>query len=196
VSDILSKFKEMSDLELMREISRYESRALEELYDRYSPLLFTLIKKIAPNQTIAEDILADVFVIIWRKISKFDFNTGNVYTWLVTLARNKAIDFVRRERMAGQTVQLYDDEYEDYFIIPTFDKSIDSLDFKTATALKPNIERALSKLTDTQKYVLHLAYYEGYTIDEIADKLNVPIETVRLKVMNALHSLRDYLVKG
>ncbi|MDF1612080.1 RNA polymerase sigma factor [Stygiobacter electus] len=192
----MSKFKEMSDLELMREISRYESRALEELYDRYSPLLFTLIKKIAPNQTIAEDILADVFVIIWRKISKFDFNTGNVYTWLVTLARNKAIDFVRRERMAGQTVQLYDDEYEDYFIIPTFDKSIDSLDFKTATALKPNIERALSKLTDTQKYVLHLAYYEGYTIDEIADKLNVPIETVRLKVMNALHSLRDYLVKG
>ena len=196
MSDILSKFKEMSDLELMREISRYESRALEELYDRYSPLLFTLIKKIAPNQTIAEDILADVFVIIWRKISKFDFNTGNVYTWLVTLARNKAIDFVRRERTAGQTVQLYDDEYEDYFIIPTFDKSIDSLDFKTATALKPNIERALSKLTDTQKYVLHLAYYEGYTIDEIADKLNVPIETVRLKVMNALHSLRDYLVKG
>ncbi|MEW6005783.1 MAG: sigma-70 family RNA polymerase sigma factor [Stygiobacter sp.] len=192
----MSKFKEMSDLELMREISRYESRALEELYDRYSPLLFTLIKKIAPNQTIAEDILTDVFVIIWRKISKFDFNTGNVYTWLVTLARNKAIDFVRRERMAGQTVQLYDDEYEDYFIIPTFDKSIDSLDFKTATALKPNIERALSKLTDTQKYVLHLAYYEGYTIDEIADKLNVPIETVRLKVMNALHSLRDYLVKG
>ncbi|MFZ5946436.1 MAG: RNA polymerase sigma factor [Stygiobacter sp.] len=192
----MSKFKEMSDLELMREISRYESRALEELYDRYSPLLFTLIKKIAPNQTIAEDILADVFVIIWRKISKFDFNTGNVYTWLVTLARNKAIDFVRRERTAGQTVQLYDDEYEDYFIIPTFDKSIDSLDFKTATALKPNIERALSKLTDTQKYVLHLAYYEGYTIDEIADKLNVPIETVRLKVMNALHSLRDYLVKG
>lgn len=192
----MSKFKEMSDIELMREISRFESRALEELYDRYSPLLFTLIKKIAPNQSIAEDILTEVFVIIWRKISKFDFNSANVYTWLVTLARNKAIDYVRRERMAGQTVQLYDDEYEDYFIIPTFDKNIDSLDFKTATALKPNIERALAKLTDTQKYVLHLAYYEGYTIDEIADKLNVPIETVRLKVMNALHSLRDYMVKG
>ncbi|MCX7874952.1 MAG: sigma-70 family RNA polymerase sigma factor [Melioribacteraceae bacterium] len=192
----MSKFKDLTDLELMKEISRYESRALEELYDRYSPLLFTLIKKIAPNQSTAEDILTEVFVIIWRKISQFDFNTGNVYTWLVTLARNKAIDFVRRERMAGQTVQLYDDEYEDYFILPTFDKNIDSLDFKTATALKPNVERALSKLTDTQKYVLHLAYYEGYTIDEIADKLNVPIETVRLKVMNALHSLRDYMVKG
>lgn len=193
---MLSKFKELYDLELMREIARFESRALEELYDRYSPLLFTIIKKIAPNQSTAEDILADVFVIIWKKISKFDFNNGNVYTWLVTLARNKAVDVIRRERNAGQTVQLYDDEYEDYFIIPTFDKNMDSLDFKTAIALKPKIEKALAKLTDTQKYVLHLAYYEGYTIDEIADKLNVPVNTVRLKVMNALHSLRDFLVKG
>jgi len=72
---------------------------------------------------------------------------------------------------------------------------MDSLDFNTAFSLKPKIEKALSKLTDTQKYVLHLAYYEGYTIDEIADKLNVPIETVRNKVMTALASLRDHLVK-
>jgi len=190
-----SKFRDLSDLELMQEISRFESRALEELYDRYSPLLYTIIKKISPNQTTAERILTEVFVIIWRKISKFDLNTGNVYTWLVTLARNKAVDNLRRERVAGQTVQLYDDEYEDYYVLPTFDKNMDSLDFRTAFAIKPKIEIALSKLTDTQKYVLHLAYYEGYTIDEIADKLNVPIETVRSKVMNGLHSLRDFLVR-
>jgi RNA polymerase sigma-70 factor, ECF subfamily len=191
----LSKFRDLSDLELMQEISRFESRALEELYDRYSPLLYTVIKKISPNQSTAERILTEVFVIIWRKIAKFDMNSGNVYTWLVTLARNKAVDSLRRERVAGQTVQLYDDEYEDYFIIPTFEKTMDSLDFKTAFAIKPKIEKALSKLTDTQKYVLHLAYYEGYTVDEISDKLNVPIETVRSKVMNALHSLRDFLVR-
>ncbi|MEW6653261.1 MAG: sigma-70 family RNA polymerase sigma factor [Bacteroidota bacterium] len=191
----LSRFRDISDLELMQEISRFESRALEELYDRYSPLLYTIIKKISPNQSTAEKILADVFVIIWRKISKFDMKDGNVYTWLVTIARNKAVDSLRRERVAGQTVQLYDDEYEDYFILPTFEKNIDSLDFRTAFAIKPKIEKALSKLTDTQKYVLHLAYYEGYSVDEISDKLNVPIETVRSKVMNALHSLRDFLVR-
>ena len=69
---------------------------------------------------------------------------------------------------------------------------MDSLDFNTAFTIKPKIEKSLAKLTDTQKYVLHLAYYEGYTIDEIADKLNVPVETVRGKVMTALHSLRDF----
>jgi len=191
----LSKFVELTDLELMHEISRFESRALEELYDRYSPLLYTVIKKIAPDPANAEQILVEVFIIIWRKIGKFHFANGNVFSWLITLARNKAVDMLRRERAAGTTSQFYDDDYEDYFIIPTFTGDMDSLDFNTAVSLKPKIEKALSKLTDTQKYVLHLAYYEGYSVDEIADKLNVPIETVRSKVMTALLSLRDFMVK-
>ncbi|MBI1939335.1 MAG: sigma-70 family RNA polymerase sigma factor [Ignavibacteriales bacterium] len=191
----MSKFAELTDLELMHEISRFESRALEELYDRYSPLLYTVIKKIAPDPANAEQILVEVFIIIWRKIGKFHFANGNVFSWLITLARNKAVDMLRRERAAGTTSQFYDDDYEDYFIIPTFTGDMDSLDFNTAVSLKPKIEKALSKLTDTQKYVLHLAYYEGYSVDEIADKLNVPIETVRSKVMTALLSLRDFMVK-
>jgi RNA polymerase sigma-70 factor (ECF subfamily) len=190
----LSRFRDLSDLELMQEISRYESRALEELYDRYSPLLYTIIKKIAPDQMTAEQILVEVFVIIWRKINKFDFKIGNVYSWLETLARNKAIDNLRKDRTASRsTTQFYDDEYEDYYILPTFPNDIDSLDYKTAITIKPKIEKALSKLTDTQKYVLHLAYYEGYSIDEISNKLNVPLETVRNKIMTSLMNLKDYL---
>lgn len=191
----MSRFKELTDLELMREIANFESRALEELYDRYSPLLYTLIKKITPDEETAEKVLVDVFVIVWRKTYKFNFNNGNVYSWLVTLARNKAVDTLRRSRLSLSASQIYDDDYEDYFIIPTFPDDMDSLDLNTAMSLVPKVERALSKLTDTQKYVLHLAYYEGYTIDEIADKLNVPIETVRSKVMNALHNFRDNLTK-
>lgn len=179
----------------MHEIARFESRALEELYDRYSSLLYTVIKKISPDQITAEQILVEVFVIIWRKSNNFNFRSGSVFSWLVTLARNKAVDSLRRERAANNTVQFYDDDYENYFILPTFPEEMDSLDFNTAVSLKPKVERALTKLTDTQKYVLHLAYYEGYTIDEIADKLNVPIDTVRSKVMTALHSLRDFMVK-
>ena len=101
----------------MTEIARFESRALEELYDRYSSLLFTVIKKIAPNQATAEQILVEVFVIIWRKIQKFDFKTGNVFSWLITLARNKAVDSLRRERSADSNSEFYNDEYEDYFIL-------------------------------------------------------------------------------
>lgn len=191
----MSKFNDLSDIELMHEIARFESRALEELYDRYSSLLYTVIRKISPDQITAEQILVEVFVIIWSKIQKFDFKTGNVFSWLITLARNKAVDNLRRDRSPNSTVEFYDDDYEDYNILPTFTKEMDSLDFNTAFTIKPKIEKSLAKLTDTQKYVLHLAYYEGYTIDEIADKLNVPVETVRGKVMTALHSLRDFLVR-
>jgi len=191
----MNKFKELSDLELMQAIAKFESRALEELYDRYSSLLYTIIKKISPDQVTAEQILVEVFVIIWCKINKFDFQTGNVFSWIVTLARNKAVDTLRRERDLKSSTQFYDDDYEDYFILPTFSKNIDSLDYKTAFTMKPKIEKSLSKLTDTQKYVLHLAYYEGFTIDEIADKLNVSIETVRGKVMTAMLSLKDYFVR-
>jgi RNA polymerase sigma-70 factor (ECF subfamily) len=188
------RFKDLTDLELLQEISKFESRALEELYDRYSPVLYTIIKKIAPDKVTAEQILIEVFVIIWRKVNKFDFLVGNVFSWLVTLTRNKAIDLVRRERATDSSVEIYDDDYEDYFILPTFPQDMDALDFSTALTIKPKIEKALSKLTDTQKYVLHLAYYEGFEIDEIADKLNVPVETVRGKIMTALQSLRDNLV--
>lgn len=179
----------------MREIANFESRALEELYERYSPIIYTVIKKITTDENTARKLLVNVFVIVWRKIDKFDFTNGNVFGWLITLARNRAVDQLRRDRAATLTSSKYDDDYEDYFIIPTFPDNMDSLDYKTAMSLKPKMEKALSKLTDTQKYVLHLAYYEAYTIDEIADKLNVPIETVRSKVMTALHNLRDYLSK-
>ena len=187
-------YKELQDLELMEEIARYDSRALEELYNRYAPLLFTLIKKIAPDEKTAEYILVEVFSIIWRKIHRFDFRAGNVYTWLVTLARNRAVDSVRRNRNSEITREFYDDEYEDFHILPYLSPEIDSLDFETAMKLKPKIETALSKLTDAQKYVIHLAYYDGFTLDEISKKLNIPVNTVRSKVLTALTNLKDNLL--
>lgn len=75
-------------------------------------------------------------------------------------------------------------------------RDIDTLDIKTAFKVKDKVEKALARLTDAQKYVIHLAYYDGYTLDEIADKLNIPVETVRTKVLTAMHSLRDNLLQG
>lgn len=192
----MSKYVELSDLELMQRISKYDSRALEELYERYSDLLYTLIKKIAPDELTAETILVEVFAIIWKNIEKFDFETGNVYTWIITLSRNRAVESLRRSRDSSSTLDFYDEEYENLFIIPYLARDIDTLDIKTAFKVKDKVEKALSKLTDAQKYVIHLAYYDAYTLDEIADKLNIPVETVRTKILTAMHSLRDNLLQG
>jgi RNA polymerase sigma-70 factor (ECF subfamily) len=189
----VGKYSDISDNELIRKVAKYDSRALEELYDRYAPLLYTIIKKIVPDETTAENILLEVFTIIWRKIDKYDFKADSPYTWLVTLARNRAVDTLRRTRSAAETT-YYNDEYEDYFILPLLSPEIDSLDLETARKIMPAMEKALARLTDTQKYVIHLAYYEGYTIKEISKKLNIPIETVRQKIMTAVINLKDNLL--
>ena len=177
----------------MKKISTYDSRAIEELYNRYSPILYTLIKKIAPSEEVAEELLSNVFTIIWKKSDKFDFKSGNVYTWLITLARNRAVDHLRRTRSINSDIEKYDEDYEDYFILPTLSKKIDKVDYQTALSFRPIMEKALSRLTDAQKYVIHLAYYEGYSLEEIADKLNIPVETVRTKIMTALKNLQEHL---
>ncbi len=191
----MGKYNNLSDSEIIRRVAKYDSRALEELYDRYSPLLYTIIKKIAPDESTAESILVEVFTIIWRKIDQYDFKADSPYTWLVTLARNRAMDSLRRTRSAAET-NYYNDEYEDYFILPMLSKEIDSLDLETALKVQPAMEKALSKLTDTQKYVIHLAYYEGYTIKEISQKLNIPVETVRQKIMTAVINLKENLLSN
>ena len=192
----MNNYEEYSDLELLECISRFESLALEELYDRYSSLLYTLIRKISPANSTADKILIDVFGIIWRKADKFNYKNGSVYTWLITLARNKAIDVVRRSRSAKFNLDTYDDKYEDYFIIPTLSKEIDEIDLDTALRLSPKVERALSRLTDTERHLIYLAYYQGYSMNEIADKLKISLQTIRAKVMSSIHLFREKLVKG
>src|ERR1035437_9824647 len=105
-----------TDSELFQRVSGNDSKALEALYNRYSPLLYTLIKKIVVDETIAKEVLSDVFVIIWRKIDYFDLQTNDVYTWLVTLTRNKAVDTLRRSKNPSE-MERYTDDYENENII-------------------------------------------------------------------------------
>ena len=184
-----------TDIELMQRTSNYDSKALEALYNRYSSLLYTLIKKIVGDETAAEEVLSGIFAIIWKKANYFDFSTENVFTWLVTLARNKAVDTLKRSK-ENNNLEAYTDEFEIKYILLHLSPSIDSLDIKTALNLKENVEIALNKLTDAQQYVIYLAFYEGLTQKEIAEKLNIPLTTVKSKIKIALSNLKENLIKG
>lgn len=183
-----------TDIELMQRVASNDSKALEALYNRYSSLLYTIIKKIVNNEKIAEEVLSDVFVIIWRKINLFNFSTADVYAWLITLSRNKAVDALKRSK--EEELAEYTEEYENRYIIPNLSEEIEPLDIKTALNLKEKVELALKKLTDAQQYVLYLAYYEGLTQSEIAARLHIPLPTVKSKIKLSLSNLRDNLIKG
>jgi RNA polymerase sigma-70 factor, ECF subfamily len=184
-----------TDSELMHRVHINDSKALEALYNRYSPLLYTLIKKIVADEEMAKNVLSDVFVIIWRKIDLFDFNSNNVYTWIVTITRNKAIDAIRRARNSSN-MEPYSDEYENKNIIPKLSPTNDPFDLDSANKIKDGVDAALSRLTDAQRFVIDLAYYEGLTQKEIADRLKIPVPTVKSKIKIALSNLKDNLVKG
>ena len=142
---------------------------------------------------VAEEILADIFVIIWQKSSMFDINSGNLYSWLINLSRNKALDFIRREK--SLITDEYNDEYENVFIIPTISTLIPSNDLDKTFNNREKIYSAVHSLTEAQQYVLSLAYYDGLTESEIAAKLNIPLLTVKSKIRVALNSVKENLAK-
>ena len=183
----------LTDIELIQRISNRDSKALEALYDRYSPVLYTLVKKIVNDKSKAEEVIAEIFVIIWQKSSKFDVNSDNLYSWLINFSRNKALDFIRRER--ALIVDEYNDEYEDKFIFPNLSTFLPPNDLEKTFNRRDKIYSAFHNLTEAQQYVLSLAYYEGLSESDIASKLNIPLLTVKSKMRVALNSVKENLGK-
>lgn len=184
---------QIGDKELIARVLEKDSKALEVLYDKYSPVLFTLINKIVGEKSKAENILSDIFVIIWQKSFLFNFETSNLYSWLVLLARNKSIDIVKREK--GLITEEYNDDYENQFIIPHLSPEITPIDIDEVFSKRSIIFEAVNHLTEAQQYVLSLAYYEGLNENEIARQLNIPLLTVKTKLRVVLNSIKDNLNK-
>jgi len=189
----LAENSKISDSELMLKVAGYDSKALEQLYDRYSPILYTLIKRIVNDEEVAKEVLSDVFVIIWKKIDQFDFKTNNVYTWLITIARNKAIDTLNRS-LHKEGIEDYTDKYEEEKILPKLSNSINPLNLEQILNNGEKVKDIINSLTEAQRYVLELSYYEGLNEKEIAEKLKIPLPTVKSKLQLALGILQQKLV--
>ena len=190
----MNYYADLSDIQLMELVKKRDKSALIELYRRYSELLFALANKITGNDELSSAILEKVFLITWNKIDFYFKGAQNPYAWFVTLTRNSAVDSARRNRGLLSETSEYTEEYENRFIIPRLKEPMDPLELKVAEKIKPKFKDSLDRLTDAQKYVLHLAYYDGYTINEIAEKLRIPVQTVRNKIKTAIYNLRDNLL--
>jgi len=178
-----------TDAEIMLKLAGYDSKALEQLYDRYSSMLYALIRKIIPNKELAEEVLSDVFVITWKQMDHFDFKSNNVFTWLVTLTRNKAVDAMKREM--GKEKREYSEEYEKEEILPKLSPEIKAIEFADVPEMREKVKAAINSLADTQKSVIDLSYYEGLDENVIAERLKIPVSSVKSK----LHLVNNSLTK-
>lgn len=174
-----------SDVELLHAVARGDEGALARLYDQYRVILFGLLVRILNSREEAEDVLQEVFLQVWRRARDFDEGRGRPFTWLVTLARSRAIDRIRqlgaRQRLADSAAQNTPDEASD--------AAADTLHSEQREILA----RALAALPEEQRRTLNLAYFEGLTQSEIAEKLGTPLGTVKTRMRSGMIKLRELL---
>ena len=178
------------DSDLARRLKMRNAGAMRDLYDRYGRLVYSLILRMVRNSAAAEDLAQETFLRVWNRIQGFDAERGALGPWVLTVARNRAIDYMRSadgEMWAG-ALELDRLEHPGRFC--DFEDRALSLD--RARRLKD----AFEKLTPHQKTVLELAYYEGLSPTEMAERLQQPLATIKSWVRSALKALREQLTEA
>jgi len=182
------RFKDDGDL--ARRLRARDAGAMRELYDRYGRLVYSLILRMVRNSAAAEDLVQETFLRIWNRMQAFDQERGALGPWVLTVARNRAIDYLRSAdaRMSAAALELDQLEHPGRFC--DFEDRALSLD--RARRLKD----AFEKLTTHQKTVVELAYYEGLSQTEMAERLQQPLGTIKTWVRSALKVLREQLTEA
>jgi RNA polymerase sigma-70 factor, ECF subfamily len=184
---LLSALVSQDDGELVKRLKRRDPEAMAELYDRFGKVALAIIVRIVRDRAIAEDLLQETFLKVWNRVAGFDIDRGALGPWILTIARNRAIDY-RRSTNSRVAQVGYD--------IERFERPLLFVDLEEQYADRDrlrHIQLAFSKLTDNQKSVLELAYFEGLTQSEMAGRLNQPLGTVKTWVRTALQILRQEL---
>jgi RNA polymerase sigma-70 factor (ECF subfamily) len=174
------------DADLARRLKARDETAVGELYDRYGRLAYTLIYRIVRDQSVAEDLVQESFLRVWNRAHAFDAERGSLGPWILTVARNQALDYIRsvQGRVWSGMVSA-DSEHPGAFR----DWEGDMLD----GIRLDQVQTALTKLSDNQRTVIELAYFEGLSQSEMADRLKQPLGTVKTWIRTALKTLRDEL---
>jgi RNA polymerase sigma-70 factor (ECF subfamily) len=179
----------LSDESLIQAIARGTSRALELLYDRYNRLLYSFAYRIVNDHQVAEDILQDAFVSVWKNASTYAVGQGPVRSWLVSIVHHRAIDYIRSAKRRGaQTNTTLD--------VIVLDENLaqpDVWDEVWQSVQRKEIRAALMQIPAEQRMVIELAYFQGWTQSEIAQGCQIPLGTVKARIRLGLMRMKKIL---
>jgi RNA polymerase sigma-70 factor, ECF subfamily len=169
-----------SDAALVARIIQRDESALAALYDRYSGMLSSVLNRILRDTQAAEEILQDIFYQLWRGAAQFDSSRGSLPGWLLVIARNRAVSRLRRHNPASGEELL-----ENTVVLPT------NLESTIAQQqLVGKVKGALASLPKEQRAAIELAYFEGLTHSEIAERTGDPLGTVKTRLRSAVETLK------
>jgi RNA polymerase sigma-70 factor (ECF subfamily) len=171
-----------SEQELVIALIARDEQAFSYLYDHYSGSLYSIVLQIVKSPQIASDVLQEIFINIWRRIDSYDPIKGRLFTWMLNISRNASIDMLRSKNYQNsqKNQEITDNVYGVDQVTQT---NIDSI----------GLTKFLGKLRPELRVLIELAYFKGYTHDEIAQIEDIPLGTVKTRIRNALLQLREYL---
>ena len=176
------------DIELLQRIARQDRAAFGEFYDRHAVLMYSVACKILNDPGEAEDVLQETFAQIWEKAQNFNPQLGKAASWVATLTRNKAID---RIRATQRRTRLAEAAGAEFAIIAEAPDSVNEAMLGDDKARL--IQSALGELPAEQRRAIELAYFSGLTQNEISEKLQEPVGTIKARIRRGLFKLRDQL---
>ena len=167
-----------TEREMIAGIRGGHEQAMEQLYDRYSSIVYSVALRVLGDTGAAEDVLQDVFMQLWRKPESFDANRGSLAAWLAVIARHRAIDVLRKRKPETDISE----------VMIALDLDLEEEAGRKLTIEK--VRKALAGMPTEQRKAVELAFFEGLTHSEIAAKLGEPLGTVKTRIRSALIALR------
>lgn len=181
---LLAQAVKYSEEQLIEKLKSQDAEAFSYLYDNYSGAIYGTIVRMVPEEEVAQDLLQETFVKIWKSFSMYNAEKGRLYTWMVNIARNLAIDHKRSRsfKSSGKNQDI--------------DKSVNAINRSQKSVF--NIDRIglkdiVQKLKPESQQMIELLYYGGYTQEEVAKELNMPLGTVKTRTRTALIELRKLI---
>lgn len=184
-------YQKFDDESLIRLIVKNQPEALGELYERYNRLVFGMAVNAVGDQALAEEITQDVFLRVWNKASTYQAEQGKVSSWIAGITRNRAIDVFRHRR---NRAEMYSISWEEISLFDPPDSQNVELEIE-AKHNKQRIQQALYQLPHEQREALALAYFRGYTHEEIAEALGQPLGTIKTRIRLGMEKLRQLLAE-
>lgn len=168
--------------ELVALLKQQSREGFNYLYRQYSAVLYGVINKVVYDEHIAQDVLQEVFVKIWNNIGLYNSQKGRLYTWMLNIARNAAIDKLRSkgEIMKGK-IHKGEDVVNNLSGVMKTEQMTDGI----------GLRKMVSELKPEHESIIDLAYYKGFTMEEISQTLNVPVGTVKTRMRSAIQQLRN-----
>jgi RNA polymerase sigma factor (sigma-70 family) len=177
------------DAELVRRLGNGDRAALSQLYQRFGRPCYSLARRICADEGLAEDVVQEVFLTLWREPTGFDPSRGDFATWLLTMTHRRAVDLVRKETTSRRGVVAAPEAGEDWSPTPVAGADAATM----ARVAAGQVRAALDRLPVEQRRVLALAYFGGHTQREIAVLAGLPLDTVKSHTLAAVQRLRSLL---